>query len=354
MEGDSATSDRSGGAFTNGMWRNDTSSDFRPSPPEHLERELVDASAHLGDSPRLGAMLQEDGYLYFRGVIDPALIAHARGLMIEALVEQGLLPAAAAEKHAEGEIFTEWTHHRIPGVGLPGKQVQTAFQNRRIWEDFVEIPSVRRVFEQIAGGPVNFLPLSEYRSAPPGWTTPMHQDGYANYGYELCTAWFPLMPIDEELGGLAVLGRSPERPYPPLTPNAQIRGTLAAEPNWRRANYLPGDMVVFAGATMHCGMANRTADRLRLSMELRFQGPLAPRPAIGRIIRISPDALTIAGDEGGEATFAIDEATFLRGDRFYNAKLLSRSEIEGSELAPGFHVIVAHRDGVAVSVRGVF
>jgi hypothetical protein len=327
---------------------------MRPPPPVHIEQEMFDAAGLLGDSQRLQSILREDGHLYFRGVIDPELVDRARGQMIEALVEQDLLPPEASAKHRAGEIFTQWTHHLIPGVGLPGKQVQTQFQQRRIWEDFVEIPSVRRVFEQIAGGPVRFLPISEYRSAPPGWITPMHQDGFVNYGYEMCTAWFPLMPIDEALGGLAVLAKTPGRPYPALMETAQVPGDVAFEPNWRRADYRPGDMVVFADWAVHCGQPNRSADRLRLSFELRFQGPSAPPPVIGRIVEITPDALTVAEDGGGQVTLVINETTVLRGDRFRNSGLIPRSELEGSELAPGFDVIVAQKDGMAVSVRGVF
>ena len=54
---------------------------------------------------------------------------------------------------------------------------------------------------------------------------------------------------------------------------------------WVRGGYEPGDMVVFDGAIVHCGLVNRSKDRLRLSMEIRFQGPAAPRPL--RLARIT-------------------------------------------------------------------
>lgn len=316
--------------------------------------DMVDAGVHLGAPQILQSMIAETGYLFLRGVINRDMIAWARGEMIAALAEEGLLHPEAVEKHARGEIDTEWTERRVSGVGIPGRQAQAAFKKRRIWESFVEMPGVRDVFEKIAGGPVNFLPISEYRSAAPGSRTPVHQDGSSNYGYGVHTAWFPAMPIDGTLGGVAVLPKTPDRPYPLLKETADAPPELVSAPGWLCADYHPGDMVVFEGSVLHCGLVNHSENRLRLSFEIRFQGPFAPRPVIGRIVSITTGSLTVETDEGERVTLAITDETQLRGDRFRSSSLIPRTELANSDLVPGFSVIVAQRDGAAISVRGIF
>lgn len=252
------------------------------------EAAMPDSAPLLAEHPALAARLADTGYLYLRGVIDPDAIAWVRGEMIAALVEDGLLHPEALASHARGEIDTRWTGHAVSGVGIPGRQAQDAFQKRRIWETFAEMPEVRRVFEAVAGGPVTCLPISEYRSVAPGGRSPVHQDGTSNYGYDVHTAWFPVMPVDEHLGGVAVLPRTPERPYPLLRETADAPAELALERDWARADYRPGDMVVFTGETVHCACStgpmtacacrSRSASRAPTRAALRSAGSSASTP----------------------------------------------------------------------------
>jgi hypothetical protein len=315
---------------------------------------MADAGSLLSDAGQLADRRAQEGYLYLRGAIYSDAIAWARGEMIAALVEERQLDRASLESHGRGEIDTRWTGRRVEGIGIPGRQAQASFKKRRIWETFVEMPAVRKLFETVAGGPVNFLPISEYRSAAPQSRTPIHQDGAANYGYEVQTAWFPLMPVDAELGGLSLLPRKPGQAYPPLQETGQMPAEMASEPGWVRGEYEPGDMVVFDGSTVHCGLVNRSTDRLRLSMEIRFQSPSAPRPLLGRIACIDPGSITVATDDGRQVTLNIDDDTRLRGDRIRSTALIDRAELPGMDLVEGFPVIVAHGDGRAISVRGMF
>lgn len=325
------------------------------SPPfVEAKRSMTDASPCLSAPERLKQARDREGYLYLKGAVPAEAIAWVRGEIIAALVEADQLYGMALDSHQKGQIDTRWTGNRVEGIGIPGRQAQAGFKQRRIWETFVEMPGVRSLFEQVAGGPVDFLPISEFRSAAPESRTPVHQDGAANYGYEVQTAWFPLMPIDAELGGLAILPRNAGAPYPPLQETGMLPPELAADPAWVRGGYEPGDMVVFDGSIVHCGLINHSQDRLRLSMEIRFQGPSAPRPLLGRIASIDPGTITIATDQGDLVALAIDDHTRLRGDRIRSTALIPRAELPGSDLIAGFPVIVAHCEGTAISVRGVF
>jgi len=128
---------------------------------------MEDASSLLSNAGQLEDRRANEGYLYLRGAIDSGAIAWARGEMIAALVEEGQLDRTSLESHGRGEIDTHWTGRRVEGIGIPGRQAQASFKKRRIWETFVEMPEVRKLFETVAGGPVNFLPISEYRSLRP-------------------------------------------------------------------------------------------------------------------------------------------------------------------------------------------
>jgi hypothetical protein len=315
---------------------------------------MLDSSRHLGDPDALQAILARHGYLYLPGAIPVEAIDWVRGQMIAAIAEEGLLGSEALDAHARCEIDTRWTGLSLPGVGIPGRQAQAGFKQRRIWETFVEMPGVRSRFDAIMGGPVNFLPISEFRTAAPQSRTPLHQDGAANYGFGVHTAWFPVMPIGDELGGVAVLPWDEDKSHSALQETIRWPQEVAADPGWARAQYRPGDMVVFEGSIMHCGLINRSPDRLRMSMEIRFNGPTAPQPVIGRILSIDADRVTVASNDGVEATFAIDDETRMRGDRITGHFLISRTELAGSDLAPGFEVIVGHEAGRALSVRGIF
>jgi ectoine hydroxylase-related dioxygenase (phytanoyl-CoA dioxygenase family) len=109
--------------------------------------------------------------------------------------------------------------------------------------------------------------------------TPPHQDYFYIKGTpDTYTCWIPAGDCPEELGGLAVM------------PGTNQLGMLRHEPMqgtgghgvsherceemgkpWLTADFKTGDLLLFHGHTLHKALDNRTEDRLRVSLEYRFQ-----------------------------------------------------------------------------------
>lgn len=162
------------------------------------------------------------------------------------------------------------------------------------------------------------------------------------------TAWFPLMDIGEDLGGLAIAPGSHGQGYVPLRadlPCIDQRDVPTAV--WHRADYAPGDVVIFPDTTVHFGLRNRSAELLRLSIEARFQVASVPPAVIGAVLEESPDSITVL-DPSGPVTLALTDDSYIRTRLGFR---IPREEAGSSELHAGVMVMVSQRDGTAVSVR---
>ena len=65
-----------------------------------------------------------------------------------------------------------------------------------------------------------------------------------------------------------------------------------------------------------------------------------PTPRLATADMAEKTLITVAASDGTETTFAIDDATRMRGDRITGHFLIPRTELAGSDLVPGFEVIV--------------
>ena len=299
-----------------------------------------DSAPLLEDRAALAAELARTGCLYLRGVIDPEPIRVARREVMAVLGRLGVV--------AEGAREPVWTGRVIPGVGEFGLLDRSEFARERVWQRLVESASVRSAIERAVGEPVRFLPIPEFRSAAPGDATVVHQDGHTNQGFDLHTAWFPLMPIGAELGGLAIAMGLHDGGFLPVRDDLPyIEPDTLSGAQWHRADYAPGDLVIFSETAVHCGLRNRSADRLRLSIDVRFQPRSAPAAVLGRVLEVSPDALTVL-DDGHPVTLAIAPDTYIRAQL---GNRIPPPAIPESELRPGVTVMASQKDGTAVMIR---
>jgi hypothetical protein len=213
---------------------------------------------------------------------------------------------------------------------------------------------VHAVFARILGDAPWWVPMPVCRVVPPmpgqgGDPLLMpHQDGFHNRGLGFQVAWIPLMEIDEACGGLAVAEGWHRRGFihdQTDAPHYRVTASPVPEDDWRRADYAPGDLLLFDIMTPHSGLANRS-DRFRLSVDLRVLPASGHLPLIGPVVSVSPDAVTIRADSG-DVTLAIDEESFLRP---FSQLPVTRAELP-AVVPLGHRVIAGHADGRVTVLR---
>jgi ectoine hydroxylase-related dioxygenase (phytanoyl-CoA dioxygenase family) len=107
-------------------------------------------------------------------------------------------------------------------------------------------------------------------------TTPPHQDFlHVRGAVDTWTAWIPLGDCPRELGGLAVLPGSHRggllRTESMVGAGGQGIPSALLAGEWLTTDYSSGDVLLMHSLCVHKSTANSTADRLRLSVDYRYQ-----------------------------------------------------------------------------------
>lgn len=244
--------------------------------------ELRDSTPLRDDGGRLRGRLAEDGYLFFRRLIEPASVRAVREDVLSALDRAGwLAPGSPATDARPGPAIRRegaddfWDGYR---------RVQRVERFHRL----AHRPEVRAVLRTLLADDVVVHPQKIARASFPRscFTTPPHQDfRYIQGTTDTFTVWMPLGDCPAELGGLRVLAGSQDNGLLPVG-SATGAGGLAVDvrddhPDWVSTGYEAGDVLVFHSLTVHGAMDN-TADRLRLSVDYRYQSAREPiaRPSL--------------------------------------------------------------------------
>jgi hypothetical protein len=307
--------------------------------------QLPDSAPLLADPEALRRRWREDGALFFRGVIDRSAIAKVRDEYLARLKELNVVDAAASGSDWNG-------NDRVDGAlarPIPDD----------VWRTLVAEPSFDAVVRTFLGEAPTWVPIVVHRTAPPlapgtnaETFAARHQDGIYNYGIDFVTCWVPLMDIDDEVGGLAVVpGSHKGSLYPPdvfKDPSKRIGIPPDAIPDsaWRRPDYKAGDVLMFHSMTAHAGLPNRS-NKLRLSMDIRFL-PASAAPFVGRVAAAGEGQVSLRTERGQEMTFVIDESTIVRGPKGHPVTGADREGI----LFPDAEIIVMPDDrGHAMLIR---
>ena len=316
-------------------------------------REFNVSNHLLGDRAALDAAFERDGYWFFRGVLDLDAVARVRAVYLEVLDELRVIEPG----RTDAAIYNGAPLDDFP-IKMGGDPAIDPLLARYPRDLLVEDPKVRPLFEQLFGGEVFWVPNSEFHASPP---TPrhagsrfnyVHSDGPNNKGLPLKVCWIPLATIEEEAGGLAVtegLHRPRMNDFP--RPAAGIKESDVPLDAWRRAVFQPGDLLVFSLQSPHSGLANRSENVFRLSMDIRGMRKADNPPTVGKVAAIDQCAITVETEEGAQRTFRIDEDTFCRIYRGRQSGMpLTLSEIP--ELVKvGAPVYVAADHGTATFIR---
>ena len=229
----------------------------------------------LGDGEELRRRLGGEGNVFLQGVMERDKLMGLGGEIMGVLMEAGWLEegtdplegiARQGAQCTEGDVEYAEVYHRMYSL--------EAFHRAGHW------PEVLGVMEQVIGGEVLPHPHKIARLWFPQYTehtTPRHQDFVHFQGsFETYTFWAPVGDCPIELGGLAMLpgshkiGKVREHHFS-LGAGGLVVDEEELEGAWLSTDYEAGDALIFPSLTVHQALPNYTEDRLRISLDNRYQ-----------------------------------------------------------------------------------
>jgi len=320
-----------------------------------LNMGQLNVSNHLLDNrDALKQAWERDGYWYFRGVLDRDVISAMRAVWLDYLKRAGMIDPDRNENRYTGsklldpQYFDAQAEARLTAGSLSRIN---EFNERNIHTLLTENPKINATMKRILGDDPFWLPIAEYRANPPGYDPARdrfiypHQDGFYSRGMPMKICWIPIDFVDEDVGGCAWVGGAHRGPIlhdvnnPPLFP---IPRELVPIEGWQRANYEPGDIVIFDLNTPHSGLTNISKDRFRMTMDIRVTEASGSTPTIGRLVSLNETEVTVVDAKSGlTKSYTINVDTYVRS--------IDGKKREGAEIASTFKtgedVIVNAIDG---------
>lgn len=252
-------------------------------------------SNDLLDRPEeLRARLAEDGYLYFRQVLDREQIRLLRREMLLATQRLGWTEPSDVPISARCTIepLREEDEEFIEGY----QEIQRIQRFHELAHD----PALLAILRAALGDTAFPHPLKIARLAFPDHyeaSTPPHQDYPNNQGTEhLTAAWIPVSDMVEGMGGLAVLRGSHKWGLLPLAGHIGAGNRCAVVPDdmaeacrWVTTDFAMGDVLLFPSLTVHAALHNASEFDVRLSVDFRYQlegealTPITLEPHFGQI-----------------------------------------------------------------------
>lgn len=234
---------------------------------------FVESHDILDDGDALRHRAERDGYLFFRGLVDGTAVLETRRDMVAILRDAGWLDAGTDPMAARSTQPA-----RIAGTPefIP---IYDAIQHLESFHSLAHDPNLLNVMETLLGADRMLQPSNIARVIFPSaeeHTTPAHQDFVHIQGNpDVWTAWFPLGVCPHSLGGLSVLAGSHKAGILPVSRSLGAGGLRSQvdeeEGDWVSSPFELGDALFFHSHTVHRGLPNRSGDRLRLSVDYRYQ-----------------------------------------------------------------------------------
>ncbi|MDX2226362.1 MAG: phytanoyl-CoA dioxygenase family protein [Verrucomicrobiae bacterium] len=279
---------------------------------------LHDSHDIFHDGPACQARFREQGYLFFRDVLDREQILEGRRVLCERLASSGYLHPD--HPLIDGVCNTDKIAYFMPDLTKDNQPLLKVLYTGAMM-DF---------YSRFLGGPVRHYDFTWLRAvSESGQGINPHCDiVYMGRGtFNVFTSWTPFGTIPREMGGLMILEKSHlhapklnhylHRDVDTYCTNgrhaAEIEsgkkwwewsGALANNPvhlrnklggRWLTADYEMGDLLVFGMSTIHASLDNHT-NRMRLSTDSRYQ--LASEPVDERWVGENPIGHNQAGKRG--------------------------------------------------------
>ena len=258
-------------------------------------KPLTVSNDAINDQQELRRRIEDDGYVFFKRLQAPDKLLALRREMLTTMQKGGWLVAGTdpmdgiadiSRQCTEGDMGYTEVYHEIYKL--------EAFHRSAHW------PEVLETLEQVIGRPVLPHPQKIARLWFPQYTehtTPVHQDFVHFQGnFDTYTCWAPVGDCPIELGGLAVLPGSHKIDQVLDHHFSLGAGGLRVDPDeldgeWHTADYEIGDTLIFLALTIHKALPNLTEDRLRVSLDNRYQAigdPIAEHMLEPHLTRLSP------------------------------------------------------------------
>lgn len=244
---------------------------------------FIDSSPLLeaGDFHGLRARASEEGYLFFRQLLPKEDLRRLRLAMLDVVDRHGWLDPDREKE--EGVVNVE-ALNRVAreamrlDIGV-STEAYDDVQRLEIMHRMPHHPRLLELYDGLFGEKTLVHPRHIVRMVTPHKDmvpTPQHQDfpliqGTAN----TWTCWFPVGDCPIELGGLTVLRQSHRLGYIPIQ-QAEGAGEIAVqlcpgEDTWISGGFEMGDVLTFPSFTVHKALKCQFPDRIRLSLDVRYQ-----------------------------------------------------------------------------------
>jgi 1-deoxypentalenic acid 11beta-hydroxylase len=239
----------------------------------------VNCAPLLDDHAALSEFFNEHGYVFLPGVLDRGLVRAVGEQMLAGLKGLGAAPPEATLETLAIPSFEEVD--------------EVAMHDYVKYDEFWNHETTLSVFEKVFGGPVFVFKSTTIRYYPSqagsqepelSYLTPVHQDGfYIGPNKDFMTAWVPLMPINEQIGGVALLDHSYQKgPREHVLSdtfkrfNHPVRGIPPEEFSDDQVLLFspmePGDLLMFHAFTCHKSLPNFSSPpMMRMTMDTRVQ-----------------------------------------------------------------------------------
>ncbi len=236
-------------------------------------QDFRDSTALLSDGPALRARLDEDGYLFIRGLLPPETILNVRTRLLAKAAAGGWLDTASP---IEAGIANQ-----AAACKDPEERYMRVFRNLWMDEELHRLrihPTVTALFGRIFGEPALAHPMFVQRNIFPqsgdfDFTTGIHQDRVHIGGATSYALWMPLGDCPREKGALAVAAGSHTTGILQTKVGSGAGGMDIAVPipgTWATGAFKAGDALIFTDVTVHKALPNRTRE-IRMSFDARFQ-----------------------------------------------------------------------------------
>lgn len=235
-------------------------------------RPFVESQSLINEPKALRNRLNEEGYLFFRGMIDKKVQTDLLGEILGICQKHGWLKEGSDLMERKGKSDAYSGYFEFTDVY---KEIQRLENFHRLSHH----PSLIKVLTTALGGDVFPHPRNIGRITLPGslkMTTPSHQDYVFIQGSEdFYTVWFPLHDCPKELGGLVVAKSSHKGGILP-TQEAEGTGGLCAvvdeeAQEWHAGDFKAGDFIIFHSLMVHKAFHNTSKELLRISCDFRYQ-----------------------------------------------------------------------------------